>query len=85
MSVALIREENRVQLSIYYVSQAFQRAEGRYPCIEKIIFALIVASHKLRPYFQVKPILVMTDQPIRKSMNKLEATRRMVQWEVELR
>ena len=85
VSVALIREENRVQLSIYYVSQAFQRAEGRCPCIEKIIFALIVASHKLRPYFQVKLILVMTDQPIRKSMNKLEAIRRMVQWEVKLR
>ena len=30
------------------------------------------------------PILVMMDQPIRKSMNKLEAAKRMVQWVIEL-
>ena len=29
-------------------------------------------------------ILVMMDQPIRKSMNKLEAAKRMVQWAIEL-
>ena len=32
----------------------------------------------------MNPILVMTDQPIRKSMNKPEATGRMVQWAIEL-
>ena len=36
---------------IYYVSQAFQGTEAKYPRIEKIAFALIVASRKLRPYF----------------------------------
>ena len=61
ISVALIREENKVQLPVYYASQAFQGAEARYPCIEKITFALIVASRKLRPYFQANPIIVMTD------------------------
>ena len=71
VSAALIREENKKQLPVYYVSQAFQGAEAKYPRIEKIAFALIVASHKLRPYFQANPILVMMDQPIKKSMNKL--------------
>ena len=61
VSAALIREENRVQLPVYYVSQAFQGAEARYPPIEKITFALIVASRKLHPYFQANPIIVMTD------------------------
>ena len=61
ISAALIREEDRKQLSVYYVSQAFQGAEFRYPRIEKIVFALIVASRKLRQYFQANPILVMTD------------------------
>ena len=84
VSAALIQEEERKQLSIYYVSQAFQGAEAKYPRIEKISFALIVASRKLRPYFQANPILVMTDQPIRKSMNKPKATRRMIQWAIEL-
>ena len=61
INAALIREEGRKQLSIYYVSQAFQGVEFRYPRIEKIVFALIVASRKLRQYFQANPILVMTD------------------------
>ena len=30
------------------------------------------------------PIIVMTDQLIKKAMNKLEAARRMVQWAIEL-
>ena len=63
MSAALIREENRVQLPIYYVIQAFQRAKVRYPRVEKIVFSLIFTSHKLHPYFQANPILVMTNQP----------------------
>ncbi|XP_030946087.1 uncharacterized protein LOC115970625 [Quercus lobata] len=84
VSAALIREEGKKQLPMYYVSQAFQGAEFRYPRIEKIAFALIVASRKLRPYFQSNPILVMTDQPIKKSMNKPEAAGRMVQWAIEL-
>ena len=84
VSAALVREEERKQLSLYYVSQAFQGAEAKYLRIEKIAFALIVASSKLRPYFQANPILVMTNQPIRKSMNKLEVARRMVQWGIEL-
>ena len=68
VSAALIREEGRKQLPMYYVSRAFQGAEFRYPRIEKIVFALVVASRKLRQYFQENPILVMTDQPIKKSI-----------------
>ena len=79
VSVALIREEAKKQLPVYYVSQAFQGAESNYPRIEKIAFTLIVASHKLKQYFQANPILVMTDQPIRKSMNRPEAAGRMIQ------
>ena len=45
---------------------------------------MIVASRKLRPYFQANQILVMKDQLVRKSMNKLEATGRMVRWAIEL-
>ena len=84
VSAALIREEDKKQFPIYYVSQAFQGAKVKYPRIEKITFALIVASRKLRPYFQVNPILVMTDQPIKNSMNRPEAAGRMVQWVIEL-
>ena len=51
VSIALIQEEDRKQLLVYYVSQAFQGAEAKYPRIKKITFALIVALRKLQPYF----------------------------------
>ena len=51
VSAALVREKDRKKLLVYYVSQAFQGAEAKYPRIEKIMFMLIVASCKLRPYF----------------------------------
>ena len=84
VSATLIRKEDRKQLPIYYVNQAFQGAEAKYPKIEKIAFTLIVALRKLQPYFQANPILVMTDQPIKKYMNKPEVARKMVKWEIEL-
>ena len=84
VSATLIREENKIQLPVYYISQAFQRAKARYPKIEKITFALIVASRKLRPYFQANPIIVMTNQLIKKAMNKPEATGWVVQRAIEL-
>ena len=71
VSAALIKEENKVQLPVYYVSQAFQDAKARFPRIEKITFTLIVASRKLRPYIQANLIIVMMDQPIKKAMNEL--------------
>ena len=84
VSSALIREEGKVQKSVYYTSKALRGAEGRYPLIEKLAFALITASRKLRHYFQAHVINVMTDHPFKKAMNKLEAVERLIQWAVEL-
>ena len=47
-------------------------------------FALITSSRKLRHYFQAHVINVMTDHPLKKAMNKLEATGRLIQWAVKL-
>ena len=52
--------------------------------MEKLAFALITAARKLRHYFQAHVIVVMTDHPLKKSMNKLEAAGRLIQWAIEL-
>ena len=55
--------------------------------MEKLAFALITASRKLRRYFQVHAIVVMTDHSFKKSMNNeacvlykpnTEGSRRMI-------
>ena len=40
VSATLIREENKIQRPVYYINQAFQRAEAQYLSIEKITFRL---------------------------------------------
>ena len=47
--------------------------------MEKIAFTLLVTSRKLRPYFQAHPIVVMTNQSIRKMMNKIDAASQLIQ------
>ena len=41
---ALIREGDGVQLPVYYISKAFQGVEERYPTMEKLAQALVVAA-----------------------------------------
>ena len=50
VSSALIREEDGVQLLVYYTSKAFQGAEERYPTIEKLALAFVVTARKVQPY-----------------------------------
>ena len=84
VSSALIREEGKVQKPVYYTSRALRGVEGRYLLMEKLAFALITASRKLRHYFQAHVIVVMMDHPLKKSMTKLEVARRLIQWAIEL-
>ena len=83
MSLTLIREEGKLQKPVYYTSQALRGVEGRYLMMEKLAFALIRASRKLRHYFQAHVINVLTDDPLKKKMIKLEATGRLIQWAIE--
>ena len=84
VSSALIREEDKQQLPIYYTSRALKEAEERYPPMEKLAFALVMVARKLRPYFQAHIVIVLTNHPLRKAMNKPDAVGRLIQWSVKL-
>ena len=45
---------------MYYTSQAFQRVVAKYQRLEKITFALVIASRKLCPYLQDHSIIATT-------------------------
>jgi len=47
--VVLVVERAKVQIPIYYVRHALAGAEANYPFIEKLTYALVMASRKLRP------------------------------------
>ncbi|RDX73894.1 Retrovirus-related Pol polyprotein, partial [Mucuna pruriens] len=69
---------------IYFISKVLQGAELRYQKIEKAALAVIVASRRLRPYFQNFGIVVRTDLPIRQVLRKPDLAGRMVAWSVQL-
>ena len=52
--------------------------------MEKLTFALITTSQKLRPYFQAHTIVVQTNKPLRKAINNPKATGGLVLRVIEL-
>ena len=50
ISSTLIREELGARLLVFHCSKALLDVGTRYPKIEKLILALVVAAWKLRPY-----------------------------------
>ena len=51
VSVVLIREEDKVQKPLYYVSKVLVGAETRYLKIEKLTYAFVITARKLCHYF----------------------------------
>ena len=78
VSLALIREEGKVQKPVYYTSKALKGVEGRYPPMEKLVFSLVTTVRKRRPYFQAHVINVLTDYLLERAMNKLEAAGQLI-------
>ncbi|XP_074378164.1 uncharacterized protein LOC141719685 [Apium graveolens] len=84
VSAVLVREEDDIQLPVYYMSKRLADAETRYTSLEKLAYALILTSRKLMPYFQAHRIEVRTSYPLRQVMYKPESSGRMLKWTVEL-
>ncbi|XP_071688186.1 uncharacterized protein [Rutidosis leptorrhynchoides] len=71
-------------MPIYFVSKALSGSELNYLPIEKLVYALVVTSRRLRRYFQAHQIMVLTDQPIRQLLYKPEISGRLTKWAIEL-
>ena len=52
--------------------------------MQKLLFGLLMASRKLRHYFQVHEITVVTCLPLQQILHNPDATRRIVEWALEL-
>ena len=83
-SAVLVKDKERVQHLVYYCSRALRGAEERYPRMEKLILALVIAAQKLRPYFQAHTIEVPTECPMKQVLHKPETSGRLMKWAIEL-
>ena len=68
----LTKEVVGEQLPVYYASHILNGPEERYLPLEKLALVLVLASRKLRPYFQAHTIEVITDQPLRQVLSKFD-------------
>jgi len=64
VSLVLVRVDNGVQRSIYYVSKLLQEVEVHYLPLEKAILVVVHAARKLPHYFQAHTVVVLTQLPL---------------------
>ncbi|KAI3744713.1 hypothetical protein L1987_57804 [Smallanthus sonchifolius] len=84
ISNVLVKDHEGQQHPVYYVSKSLLPVETRYSHLEKLILALIMASTKLRHYFETHAIHVKTNYPIKCVLRKPEMSGRMAKWPVKL-
>ena len=59
-----MRKKKMVHHPIYFVSSLLQGARSRYSGVQKLLFGLLMASRKLRHYFQAHEITFVTHLPL---------------------
>jgi hypothetical protein len=88
VSAALVQEKLEGQIKkqapVYFVSKVLSLSKKNYTELEKVLYAVLMASGKLRHYFQAFHIIVPSPQPLKDIMRNREATGRIGKWAVEL-
>ncbi|XP_074351883.1 uncharacterized protein LOC141691032 [Apium graveolens] len=75
---------SKYSISATLVKEEEGRQSPVYTSMEKLVYALILAARKLRPYFQTHRIEICTAYPLRHILHKPESSGRMMKWAVEL-
>jgi ribonuclease HI len=69
---------------VYFISEVLSPSKRNYTELEKVLYAVLMASRKLRHYFQTYHIIVPSSQPVKDIIRNREATGRVGKWAAEL-
>jgi ribonuclease HI len=69
---------------VYCVSEVLSLSKKNYTELEKVLYAVLMASRKLLHYFQAYRIIIPSSQPLKDIMRNREATGRIGKWAAEL-
>jgi hypothetical protein len=73
-----------VQRPVYFVSEVLSKFKVQCPAVQKLLYAILIASRKLRHYFDEYKTTVITDFPLADILHNQDATGRISKWAVEL-
>jgi hypothetical protein len=87
-AIVVEREEEgrvyKVQRLVYYISEVLSDSKIWYPHVQKLLYALLITSRKLRHYFESHKVTVVIDFPLRDILHNRDATWCISKWAVEL-
>jgi hypothetical protein len=88
VSAALVQEKQdgqvKKQAPVYFVFEVLSLSKKNYTKLEKVLYAVLMASRKLWHYFQAYHIIVPSSRPLKDIMRNREATERIGKWAAKL-
>jgi hypothetical protein len=73
-----------VQHPVYFISEVLGPSKIRYPQVQKLLYAVLLTTRKLRQYFDNHKVIVVTGFPIGDILHNKEAIGRIPKWACEL-
>jgi hypothetical protein len=74
----------KVQRPIYFISEVLNESKVRYPQIQKLIYAILITSRKLKHYFDGYRVVVKTSFPLGDIIRNKDTNGHIIKWAMEL-